>query len=341
MIGASAGGIDAVSSVIRSLPEDFPAAIFIVIHTSPEGPGLLSNILDRIGPLPATTVQANERIVSGHIYVAPPDFHIVLGDGRVRLSHGPREHRFRPAVDPLFRSAAAAYGPRVIGVVLSGHMADGTHGLLAIKNCGGVAIVQDPEQAPASSMPLSALRAVKVDYVLPTADIGPTLEELIIMPAHEPARRSRTKSKSKKVETTPEAPEMDALETGAFNGPPSPLTCPDCGGALWEIKQGELVRYRCHVGHGFNEESLLAGQDGNIEETLWSALRALEESLELRRRMAARARAHGLDAILRGVERDIADLERRADVLRDLLLEIPKARQRTPPAKDRAKQRTA
>jgi two-component system chemotaxis response regulator CheB len=231
VIGASAGGLDAVRTIINRLPRNFLAPILVVIHTSPEGPGLLSAILDRAGPLRASTARQAEPIRSGHIYVAPPDSHLIVDRGRIRLTRGPREHRFRPAIDPLFRSAAQPYGDRLIGIVLSGHMADGTHGLLTIKSAGGVAIVQNPEQAQVPTMPLSALQRVKVDYVLPTEEIGMVVTELV-MNGHGNGGKSRPVDVTDP-EPSAEHPGSDALETGALAGPPSPFTCPDCGGTLW------------------------------------------------------------------------------------------------------------
>ena len=329
VIGASAGGLDAVSRILRGLPERLPASIFIVIHTSPEGPGLLSGILNGLSTLPVTMAQSRERIVRGQIYVAPPDFHMVLARGHVYINKGPREHRFRPAIDPLFRSAAQYYGPRVIGIILSGYLGDGAHGLLAIKRRGGVAIVQDPKEAMIPVMPRNALDRVNVDYVLPADQMSATLAELTMVPVDDKSSGPASEAPS------PEKPGEDALETGALAGPPSPLTCPECGGTLWELQSDKLVRYRCHVGHGFTEDSLLASQNGKLEETLWSALRALEESLELRRRMVERGRRRNLRAIVTSLEKEIGDLEKRADGLRELLLEVPKLRRQPKASRSR------
>jgi two-component system chemotaxis response regulator CheB len=335
VIGASAGGLDAVSRILKGLPERLPASIFIVIHTSPEGPGLLSGILNGISTLPVTTAQNRERIIRGQIYVAPPDFHMVLARGHIQINKGPREHRFRPAVDPLFRSAAQYYGPRVIGIVLSGNLGDGAHGLMAIKQRGGVAIVQDPTEAMIPVMPRNAIDRVTVDYVLPAEQMSATLAELTMVSVDDKAPGTAASELP-----SPEKPGGDALETGALHGPPSPFTCPECGGTLWELQSGKLVRYRCHVGHGFTEDSLLASQNGKLEETLWSALRALEESLELRRRMAERGRQRNLHAIVPGLEQEIRELEKRADGLRGLLLDVPKLRRERKARRARPRTRT-
>jgi two-component system, chemotaxis family, protein-glutamate methylesterase/glutaminase len=318
VIGASTGGLQAVRTVVNGLPSDLPAAVFVVIHTSPEGPSLLATILGRSGPLPAKTAEDGELIRQGQIYVAPPDFHLVLERRRVRLSHGPREHRFRPAIDPLFRTAAEHHGANAIGIVLSGHMADGSHGLMTIKHRGGIAIVQDPEDAEVPTMPLTAMRQVKVDYVLPTREIGRVVTGLL----RNARRRTKRAAKSRKAveSTTPERPDRDGLASGALNRPPSPFTCPDCGGALWETREKQLVTYRCHVGHGFTAESLAEGMGTKLEDTLWSALRALEEAIELRKRMIERSRAGNLRGMVPPLERDIAGYRERADALRNLLL---------------------
>ena len=328
VIGASAGGLDAVRVVVNAFPKDLPAAVFIVIHTSPEGPGLLAGILDRTGNLPAVTARSGMAFENGKIYVAPPDSHLLLEDGYVRLSSGPREHRFRPAIDPLFRTAARRFGRRVIGVVLSGNLADGSHGLLTIKESGGIAIVQRPDEAVAPSMPEMALQRVDVDHVLPAGEIGHVITDLVMNGHQRQSHRggskrtkpARSGGRTAVEEPNAEEPDSDALETGAFPGPPSPFTCPDCGGTLWEFKNGELVRYRCHVGHGFSEQSLANQQNEKVEDALWSALRAIEESIELRKRMADRAQTRNLTAVVPSLERDIADYESRADALRDLLL---------------------
>jgi two-component system chemotaxis response regulator CheB len=198
-------------------------------------------------------------------------------------------------------------------------MGDGTHGLLTIKRAGGVAIVQDPAQAQVPVMPLTAMQNVEVDYVVPDEEIGQLVTQIVMNSHHRDSPRN---ARPAMLPTpSPENPGPDALETGSLKGSPAPLTCPDCGGTLWEFKEGALVRYRCHVGHGFSEDSLANDQAERLEDILWSALRAIEESIELRKRMADRAEIRNLTAMLPGLRRDIDDAERRADALRALLLE--------------------
>jgi two-component system chemotaxis response regulator CheB len=323
VVGASAGGISAVRTLLNKFPKHVPAAIFVVVHTSPDGPGMLASVLDRATELTVVTAENGMVARQGHVYVAPPDYHLIIDGGYVRLTRGPREHRFRPAVDPLFRTAAEHYGSRAIGVILSGHMADGTHGLMLMKRAGGVSIVQDPDEAQAPSMPLNAMRRGGVDYVLPVEEMPRVIMGLLMNERDRRERKLPGKRPRKTEAPTPERPGTDALRTHDFKGAPSPFTCPDCGGTLWEIKEMNLVRYRCHVGHGFNSESLRDGMDETLDETLWSALRAIEENIELRSRMKMRATDQRLTAFTGSLDEQIADLKKRAAALRTLLLDTP------------------
>jgi two-component system, chemotaxis family, protein-glutamate methylesterase/glutaminase len=320
VVGASAGGLDAVRTLLGGFPESVPAAIFVVIHTSPNSPGLLAAILDRWTKLPVVMPDDGETIRSGWVYVAKPDYHLVIGNNRVHLSHGPREHRFRPAIDPLFRTAAEQFGPRSIGVVLSGNMADGTHGSMRIKRAGGVTIVQDPDQAQMNQMPLNAMRRVGVDYVLPVEEMTRVILGLVMNGRENSPRKAAPKKQIRIAKPTPERPDSDALRTGAIIGSLSPLTCPDCGGSLWESTEDGVVQYRCHVGHGFTADSLRDGIEEKLEDTLWSAVRALEEAIELRKRMLHRAGIQRLTDFVLTLKREMAELEKNAESLRALLL---------------------
>jgi two-component system chemotaxis response regulator CheB len=321
VIGASAGGIGALRTLLNKLPQDIPAAIFVVVHTSPDGPGLLAAVLDRGTELTVMTPDDGMPIRDGRVYVAPPDYHLIIDGRKLRLTRGPREHRFRPAVDPLFRTAAEHYGARTVGIVLSGHMADGTHGLMLIKEAGGITMVQDPDEAQVPSMPLNAMRRGKVDYVLPVDEMARVMMGLLTNARDHRARHPVQARRHKTEAPNAERPGIDALRTNQRKGPPSPFTCPDCGGALWEIKEKEndLVRYRCHVGHGFTSESLRDGMDDKLEDTLWTALRAIEENIELRSRMRARAKDRRLTTFTASLEQEIAHMKERAAALRQLL----------------------
>src|SRR5687768_635794 len=249
VIGTSSGGIEALRTIIGALPRDFDAAIAIVMHTAPQSPGVLPDIIRRAGPLDAPAVRSGESLRRGAIYVAPPDHHLLIEPGRIRLTRGPRENRFRPAIDPLFRSAAQVYGPAAIGVILTGNLGDGTAGLWAIKRLGGTTIVQDPTEATFPSMPESAVRHVDVDHVVPLAEIGPLLATLTTR-AVEPAAPVAV-SEAMEVEVNI-AKEQDPLDAGLERiAKPSEFTCPDCHGVLMELKEGDRVRFRCHTGHAY------------------------------------------------------------------------------------------
>lgn len=295
VIGASAGGLEAIIQLVSGLPPDLPAAIFVVVHFPSHGTSILPQILNRSGALLAAHPEDGDRIQNGHIYVALPDHHLLVKRGYVRLVRGPRENSHRPAIDPLFRTAARAYGPQVVGVVLSGVLDDGTAGLLAVKPQGGVAVVQDPKSALYAGMPESAIANVRVDYILSLADLAPTLVDLAAKPVIE-----GVKAVSEEMESETDMAELDlaALQRHERPGTPSGFGCPECGGALWELREGDLIRFRCRIGHALSAESLLAEQSDGMESALWSALRALEESAALADRLADRAykRNHPLTA---------------------------------------------
>src|SRR5947199_4217672 len=179
VIGASAGGIEALGGLVRHLPADLGAAVLVVLHLAPEHKSVLPRILSSAGPMPAKHAHNGEALVPNCIYVARPDHHLLLHESHIRVIRGPRENGHRPAIDPLFRTAAYTYGPRVIGVVLTGRLDDGTSGLQAVKECGGLAIVQDPADAEHPSMPRSALRSVKVDRTAPLGELGKAIMELL------------------------------------------------------------------------------------------------------------------------------------------------------------------
>jgi two-component system chemotaxis response regulator CheB len=335
VIGGSAGALASLRKILRGLPADFPAALFVVIHIAPDSPSVLANVLSRAGPLPAQAARDGEPIMPRRVYVAPPDHHLLLNRGRVQVSRGPRENRFRPAVDPLFRTAAATYGARVIGIILSGGQDDGVLGLAQIKRRGGIAIVQDPAEAEASGMPESAIRQVDVDHVLRADDMSAVIGGLVRLPDEASVMTRNQPMPINLSENGHDAAEAgtDALRSGMLPGPPSPFRCPECGGALWELQDGELVRFQCHVGHGFNGESLVAAQSDELEGALWTALRALKESAALRRRMAAHARARGMAAIAEAYEEQAQESEVRAQVIRGTLVGDPiRARATVPSA---------
>jgi two-component system chemotaxis response regulator CheB len=290
--------------------------VFVVLHLPATGTSALPEILRRHGPLPAAHVRDGEPIQSGRVYVAPPDHHVVLRTGHVHLSRGPRENGHRPAIDPLFRSAAREYGTRVIGVVLSGTLDDGTAGLLAIKSRGGVAVVQDPEDALYTGMPGNALEHVQVDHVASAASMGKLLASLIANLAEPPPAPALS---DMQVEVEMEGFSLEAFE-GTHPGRPSGFSCPDCNGVLWQIQDGGLERYRCRVGHAWSPESLLTQQSEALEAALWVALRSLEERAALARRLAEPARRRGYSITATRFEEQAAEAQQAARLVRDLLL---------------------
>jgi two-component system, chemotaxis family, protein-glutamate methylesterase/glutaminase len=286
LIGASAGGVEAIPEILSRLPRKLRAAVFVVLHVSPQAPSAFPKIIARVAKMRAAHAVDGEKIEHSRIYVAPADFHLWIESGRVRVVRGPKENRHRPAVDPLFRSAATAYGRRVVGVILTGALDDGTHGLDAVKKCGGVTIVQNPEEAFAPSMPLSALRYVEVDHVLSLAQIPPLLVRLV-----------KTASKTRRTPDCEPTPKFEDItkndvtldEMNRRMGVPSAYICPECSGPLWEINNGKLPHFRCFVGHAFSPESLLDGESENLERALWTAVKTLEERASFLEKMAARS----------------------------------------------------
>jgi len=292
VIGASTGGVEALRTIFAALPGDLPASLFVVLHIAAASHSYLPDILGRAGPLPAVSGKDGIRFRRGCAYIAPPDRHMLIDGERLRIVRGPKENRHRPAIDPLFRSAAAALGRRVVAVVLTGNLDDGAAGLWAVKSSGGLAVVQDPADALAPGMPQAALGYADVDRCVPLREIAPLIAGL----AHEPAG----------VEAPPAAPPhleaelaLTTLKPGTVDmtrssremakyARPSAFSCPACRGTLWEIAEGDARRYRCHVGHAYSGESLLAAQSDEVEGALYAALRALEDRSAVSQRIAER-----------------------------------------------------
>ena len=317
VIGASAGGVEALPRALKQLPKNFPAAFFVVLHVSPANESYLPKILARSSSLPAVHPNDGDHIEKGKIYVAPPDNHLWLKNSSVRVTKGPRVNRHRPAVDPLFESAAHVYGPRVVGVILTGSLDDGTTGLHTVKECGGVAIVQNPEDALVPSMPQSAMQFVEVDHVLPLPKIRPLLIQL-----------SKQKIKNLKIQC-PEKVRFD-METAMMTpdemekkcGPPSSFICPECNGPLWEIRHGAVSNYRCLVGHSFSPEALIAEEGEALERALWIAVKTLEERSTILRRMSNRAREMEQVYSCQSFEEKAKEAERDARVIKKILKTI-------------------
>jgi two-component system, chemotaxis family, protein-glutamate methylesterase/glutaminase len=283
VVGASAGGVEALTRMVRTLPEDFPAAVLIVMHVN--SGSILPQVLGRVARMPVTHGGDGERIQPRRIYVAPPDRHLTVDDGLIRLTRGPRENGHRPAIDLLFRSAARAYRDRLIGVVLSGQLDDGSAGLLAIKARGGVAIVQDPDDATFPSMPRNASLYVDVDHALPADQIGPALVKLVRGEPMASRKRRAIASTRKKVKPPRRALSAARMGTSGDNGI---LVCPECQGPLHREQSGNLIQWTCRVGHSFSPESLTEAQTDALERVLWVAVRTLTERAQVQRQSTAR-----------------------------------------------------
>ena len=321
VIGASAGGVQALSTLVAALPPNLPAAVFIVLHIPTDSPSLLPHILSREARMPVTHAKNGERIEHGRIYVAPPDQHLLIEGSNVKLVHGPKENFHRPSIDILFRSAARWAGPSAIGVVLTGARHDGTVGMRAIKQRGGITIVQDPVEATFPGMPTSVMQDIRVDYSLPVSEIGPLLTKLTKEPL--PEEGGYPLAEEVEIEAKIAGQEMDSGELIASVerlGRVSKLTCPECQGALWEINDADLLRFRCHVGHAFSAESLSDGQSERLEVALWSAVRALEEQMILAQRIVERARKANHMRAVTMFERRAEEAERNSGIIRQLLL---------------------
>lgn len=315
VIGASAGGVEALSTLVADLPPALPAAVFVVLHLS-RGRSVLPEILTRAGRLPAMHPNDGDPIVQGRIYVGRPDHHLTVDRGIIRIVHGPTENGYRPAIDPMFRSAARAYGNRVIGVILTGALDDGTAGLAAVKEAGGIAVVQDPDDAFASSMPRSARAFVAVDHVLPVRQIGALLGRLVGEELGAPAHGDGLHLEAIETDLGPPNIAIDATDRP---GKVSVFTCPECHGTLWESEQRGIVRFRCRVGHVYSPESMLEAQTDSVDRALWVALRSLEERAALTHRLSERARSHNHIRVAKTFQERADAADEHAALIRDLL----------------------
>ena len=321
VIGGSTGSLSVLKEMVKSLPADLPSAIFIVWHIAPNSPGVLPEVLERFGSLPAVNAYNNQKIETGRIYVAPPDHHLLVEEDFIKVSKGPKENRFRPAIDPLFRSAAAAYGSRVVGVILSGGLDDGVAGLWTVKENGGIAVVQDPHDAENPSMPLSARKRVEVDYCVP----GNELADLLIRLCNEEVREKKQLMSSKSIKTDIEiniADGEEALLKGVLElGPPSYFTCPECHGVLVEITEGKNIRFRCHTGHAYSSGTLLSEIAESVEDMLWNSIRAIDENIMLLKHLSNHLKEQ--DAELADIyEKEANKIYERSKKVRETVLKI-------------------
>lgn len=319
VVGTSAGGLDALRKLVMQLPERFEAPVFVVQHMAPDATAeVLVDALSKAGKVECTLAKHGETFKAPHIYVAPADQHLMINKSAIMVTKGARENRSRPAIDPLFRSAAVAHGSKVIGLLLTGQLDDGTAGLVAIKRCGGICVVQDPKEAAYPAMPANALQHAKIDHCVPIPEMGALLSTLL--------QRRPTKSPPVPRDIAIEAKiaerVLSDLQSVDAIGKQVPFNCPGCGGVLWEVFQGASMRFRCHTGHSYTAPVLLAEQTAKIEETLWVVLRMLEERRNLLSKLARSNRGAQARSSAERVQESAIHIDR----IRAMLSGVDKAR---------------
>jgi two-component system, chemotaxis family, protein-glutamate methylesterase/glutaminase len=314
-VGTSAGGVEALLFLAKSFRRDFPASVLITIHLPSHIPSALDELLTGAGPLPAAFATDGERLKKGRIYIAPPDRHLLLDGDRLSLGCGPRENNARPALDPMLRAAAVCCGFRSVGVVLTGTLGDGASGLWALQQCGGTTVVQDPKDAAFPEMPTAALNRGRPDHVVPLADMPALLDSLAHQPAGAPVPAPRGTRYEVEIARIG-SPGMSNMDHMDGLGRRSVLACPDCGGVMWEIDEGDLVRYRCHVGHTYTAEVMSVALDDSLRRALASALRALEERVALARKLQQQAVDSGYRLLAQNWADKVCEFEHEMDVIR-------------------------
>jgi two-component system, chemotaxis family, protein-glutamate methylesterase/glutaminase len=318
-LGGSAGGVAALVRIASGLPADLGAPVLVVLHVPPTEESRLPEILTRAGPLPAQHARDGDELEANRIYVAPPDHHLLVADGRARVIRGAAENGHRPAIDPLLRTAALAYGERVVAVIVSGALDDGAAGAHAVSQLGGSVLVQDPREAPFPDMPSNAIRVNDPAAVLPLAEIPAVVARLVKEPG---GRRGEDEiEEDLRLEVAYAAMDADAIERAESIGDRSAFSCPACGGVLWEMPAGEQLRLRCRIGHAVGAATLELEQDQTIQGALEAALRALQERADLARRVGRRLRRAGAEDRADGYDRVVEESERDALVIRRLLLD--------------------
>jgi len=312
-LGTSAGGFEALRFLAAEFSADLPASILVTIHLSSQFRSALDSILTQSGPLPASFAVDGEKLEKSHIYIAPVERHLIVESGHLRLGSGPRENNARPSLDPLFRSAAVCCGHRTVGAVLTGTLGDGAAGLSALKQSGGITVVQDPDDAAFAEMPTTALVRSKPDHIVSLAGMPALFEKLV----REPAGPAMTVASSLEYEVKVASGGRGSMNEMDRIGRRSVLACPDCHGIMWEIEEGELVRYRCHVGHAYSAEIMSLALDENLKRAFGSALRALEERIALARKLEDQAKTSGRTAIAESWAAKAREFERQAKIIRD------------------------
>jgi two-component system chemotaxis response regulator CheB len=317
-IGTSAGGVEALIFLAKRFPGEFPAAVLVTIHLPSHSRSTLDDLLTKAGPLPAQFARDGDAVRKGHIYIAPPDRHLLLDGDRLALGEGPRENNARPAIDPMLRSAALCCSARAIGVVLTGSLGDGASGLWAIRQAGGIAVVQDPKDAAFPEMPTTALNRAKPDHVVRLEEMPRLLESLV----HQPTGEAHPLPRSIKYEVEVARTGRGSMENMDSIGRRSVLACPDCGGVMWEIDEEGLLRYRCHVGHTYTAELMSVALDESLRRALASALRALEERVALARKLYRQAVDGGHRLLAETWAEKTSEFEHEMDVIRGSIRRI-------------------
>ncbi|MCA1801502.1 MAG: chemotaxis protein CheB, partial [Rhodothermaceae bacterium] len=320
VIGTSAGGLKALKELISQLPKNFALPLLVVRHISPYVTGnVLIDELNKLNTVKCQQAENGKELKAGHLYMAPSDHHLLIGENlKMLVTKGAHENRSRPAIDPLFRSAAVAFGSGVIGILLTGYLDDGTAGMKVIKRCGGICIVQDPEEAEYPAMPRNALNNVEVDYCLPVSEMGNLLDKLI------PKKLPKRKTIPEDVITEANIAERVLSDLSSVNklGDQVPFNCPGCGGVLWKVKKDSNLRFRCHTGHAYTAAALLAEQTEKIEETMWSALRMFEERKNLLTEMAHEKKGIGSESALERAKMSEVHIQRIRAILNTAETEI-------------------
>lgn len=311
-IGTSAGGVEALLFLAKNLQGDLPASVLLTIHLPSYAKSALDDVLNNAGALPAQFAQDGERLRKSRIYIAPPNRHLIVDGDRLSLGEGPRENNSRPAIDPMLRSTAVCCGSRAIGVVLTGTLGDGASGLWTIRQAGGLTVVQDPKDAAFAEMPLTALNRAKPDHVVGLKDMPALLARL----AHEPAGKPRALPRSIQYEVEIARTGRGSMDEMDQLGRRSVLSCPDCGGVMWEIDEGELSRFRCHVGHTYAAEVMSLALDENLRRALASALRALEERVALAQKLYDQAKASGHRLLAEDWAAKVNEFQGEMDIIR-------------------------
>ena len=316
VMGASYGGIEAYLKLVSLLPEKFPASIFIVQHIPADAVGYLHKMLSRNGPLRAVQAKDGKEFEPGMIYVARPNHHLLVKERHIATPMGPRENRMRPSIDVLFRSAAVFHNSRVAALLLSGFLDDGVSGLEAVQRCGGITLVQDRAEAAAPELVRNAIRRVKVDHVLPLEELALELVKIAGTPAGEEQNIPEEIVEEMRVSEYP----VQDIERFDRLGERTILTCPECGGPIWNLKNEPIPRYVCHTGHSFTPRAFLEGQSKMIEYSLWSAIRLMDERAKVLENITERDRERGRTKSAAYYEKTVPELKMHSRIIRDFIL---------------------